>query len=243
VAGGGGGCARGRGAGGAGGGGAGAGAYLAQLLDLVLVAADVVVRDVRLLLDRHHRHRRVDLRRQRDLDLVLVAVDADAHPLLDVGGRDAVAERDDELGDLLHVDHVLGVVGVRRDDLGAARHLQRLLLLHHLLVGDEVPLRGRREAGVELLHAHELLDLLVQVLDVLLRRLDRLVVRPHAVRLEERDVALVERADRLLVLVLLGLVVGAAGRRLDRHICAARAFATASGAGQRCRSAKRADLE
>ena len=98
--------------------------HLAQLLDLVLVAANVVVGDVGLLLHGHHRHGRVDLRRQRDLDLVLVAVDAHAHALLHVRGRDPVAEPDHELCDLLHVDHVLRVVRVRADDLGAARDLR-----------------------------------------------------------------------------------------------------------------------
>mmetsp|Transcript_22292 Transcript_22292/g.53383 ORF Transcript_22292/g.53383 Transcript_22292/m.53383 type:complete len:281 (-) Transcript_22292:263-1105(-) len=117
--------------------------HLAQLLDLVLVAADVVVRDVGLLLDSHHRHCRVDLRREGDLDLVLVAIDADAHALLHIRRGDPVAEPDHELCNLLHVDHVLCLVRVRADDLGAARDLQRLLLLHHLLVGHEVPLCGR----------------------------------------------------------------------------------------------------
>ena len=98
--------------------------HLAQLLDLVLVAADVVVRDVGLLLDSHHRHRRVDLRREGDLDLVLIAVDADAHALLHVRRGDPVAEPDHELCNLLHVDHVLCFVRVRADDFGAARDLR-----------------------------------------------------------------------------------------------------------------------
>lgn len=51
---------------------------LAQLLDLLLAAADVAVRDVWLVLDLHHRHRRVDLGRQRNMNLVLVSVDARA---------------------------------------------------------------------------------------------------------------------------------------------------------------------
>ena len=59
--------------------------YLSELLDLLFASTDVAVRHVRLLLDLHHRHGRVDLGRERDVDLVFVAVDADAHPLFDVG--------------------------------------------------------------------------------------------------------------------------------------------------------------
>ena len=186
-----------------------------------LVAADVVVRDVRLLLHRHHRHRRVDLRRQRDLDLVLVAVDADAHALLNVRRRHAVAQPHHEFRNLLHIDHIFGVVRIRIDDLGAPGHLlapsererkneregmrageveprglapvrsfprllylQRLLLLHHLLIRDEIPLRLGRKAGVALLDPDDLVNPRVELLDVVLRRLDRLVVRPHTVGLQ-----------------------------------------------------------
>lgn len=49
---------------------------LAQLLDLLLAAADVAVGHIGLVLDLHHRYARVDLRWQRDVDLVLGAVDA-----------------------------------------------------------------------------------------------------------------------------------------------------------------------
>ena len=50
-----------------------------------------------------------------------------SHALLDVGGRDLVAEVDDELGELLDVDDVLWVVRLGTDDLRAARYLQWLL--------------------------------------------------------------------------------------------------------------------
>jgi len=95
----------------------------------------------------------------------------DAHALLDVGRRDAVSEGDDKLGDLLDVDDVLVLLvgvgllarrerGRRRvlvelEDLCAARHLERVLLAHALLVGREVPQVGRREARRELLDACE----------------------------------------------------------------------------------------
>ena len=196
--------------------------HLAQLLDLLLVAANVVVRDVGLLLDSHHRDGWVNLGRQWDLDLILVAVDADAHALFDVGGRHALPEPHDKLGELLDIDHVLGVIGVRVDDLRAARDLQRVLLLHHLLVGDKVPLRRRRKPCVRLLDADHLLDAGVELLDVVLHRANRLVVRPEPVSLEQRDVALVERAELLVLVRLLGVVV--AVLLLRRH--GARADAT-----------------
>ena len=51
----------------------------------------------------------------------------DAHALLDVGGRDLVAQVDDELCELFDVDDVLWVVRLGTDDLRAARYLQWLL--------------------------------------------------------------------------------------------------------------------
>lgn len=53
------------------------------------------------------------------MDLVLVAINADSHPLLDIGGRHALAESNHKLGDLFHVDHVLVLA------LGAARAKSR----------------------------------------------------------------------------------------------------------------------
>mmetsp|Transcript_8389 Transcript_8389/g.28756 ORF Transcript_8389/g.28756 Transcript_8389/m.28756 type:complete len:402 (-) Transcript_8389:352-1557(-) len=112
---------------------------LPHLLDLLLAASHVSIRHVRLLLHGHHRHAGVDLWRKRDLDLVLVSVHTHAHPFLYVRRGNPVPKRHDKLGDLLDVDHVLGVVRVRIYDLRAPRDLQRLLLLHGLLVRHEVP--------------------------------------------------------------------------------------------------------
>lgn len=50
--------------------------HLPHLLNLFLGPPDVAVRDVRLLLNRHHCYARVNLGRERDLDLVLGAVDS-----------------------------------------------------------------------------------------------------------------------------------------------------------------------
>ena len=58
------------------------GLYLTQFVNLFLAASDIAVRYVRLLLDLHHRHGRVDLWRERDVNLVLVAVHADTHAFL-----------------------------------------------------------------------------------------------------------------------------------------------------------------
>lgn len=44
-------------------------------LDGLFGAADVVIGDVGLLFDRHHRHRRIDLWRQRNLDRILGSID------------------------------------------------------------------------------------------------------------------------------------------------------------------------
>jgi hypothetical protein len=85
-------------------------------------------------------------------------------------------------------------------------HLERLLLLHHLLVGNKIPLRGRCEARVALLDAHHLVDARVELLDVVLDVLDALAVRADAVRLEQRNVALVKRTEGLLVRIFLVIV-------------------------------------
>mmetsp|Transcript_60436 Transcript_60436/g.143179 ORF Transcript_60436/g.143179 Transcript_60436/m.143179 type:complete len:477 (-) Transcript_60436:8-1438(-) len=175
---------------------------LTQLLDRVLAPAHVVVRHVGLVLHLHHGDRRVDLRRKRDLDLVLGTVHPDSHPLLDIGGRDAVPEPDDELGDLLDVDHVLGVVLPRVEDLGAARDLERLLALHHLLVGHHVPHGGGRETCVRLLHPADVVDALVHGADLLLDVLDGVRIWPEPIGLEERDIIFVERHHLLLVLTI-----------------------------------------
>ena len=61
------------------------------------------------------------------MDLILVAVDSYSHPLLNVCRRDLIPQVDDEFGKLLHVDDVLRVVRISVDDLGASRHLKRLV--------------------------------------------------------------------------------------------------------------------
>ena len=78
-----------------------------QFLNLFLDTADIAVCHIRLVFDLHHRDGGINLGGQGDLDLVLVAVDTDPHALFNVGGGDALAEADDKLGDLLHIDDVL----------------------------------------------------------------------------------------------------------------------------------------
>ena len=90
----------------------------------------------------HHSNGGVYLGREWDVDLILVAVDSDAHSFLDVRRRDLIAQVDDELGKLLHVDNVLRVVRVCVDDLGATRHLKRLIWNHGWQKGGRVMLIG-----------------------------------------------------------------------------------------------------
>merc|ERR1719319_1024510 len=180
--------------------------HLPELLYLLLAAADVTVRHVRLLLHLHHGDGGVDLRREGDVDLVLVPVHADPHTLLDIRGRHRVGEVHHELGELLHVDDVLGVVAVGVDDLGAASYLERLLGLEALLVGGEVPEGRRRQAGVRLLDPRQLVDPLGDLRDVGFHGLECFSVLALSVALEQRDVLLVQSLDLLLLLLaLLGL--------------------------------------
>lgn len=51
----------------------------------------------------------------------------DSHAFLDVSRSNLITEVDHKLGELLHVDDVLGIIGVRVDDLCTAGYLQGLL--------------------------------------------------------------------------------------------------------------------
>mmetsp|Transcript_28844 Transcript_28844/g.47779 ORF Transcript_28844/g.47779 Transcript_28844/m.47779 type:complete len:215 (+) Transcript_28844:1014-1658(+) len=180
--------------------------HLAKLLNLVFIAAYVVVRDVRLLLHRHHCHRRINLWRQWHLNLIFVSINAHPHALLDISRSNPITESDDELSDLFDVDHVLGVVSVWVYDLCAASNLQRLLLLHHLLVGNQIPLRGRCKSGIRLLYADNFIDLRVQILNVLVHCTDLSVVWSNAVSLQQSNVAFIKCSNHLLI-VILGWVI------------------------------------
>ena len=106
---------------------------------------------------------------------------------LDIGGRDTVPEPDDKFGDLLDVDHVLGVLLPRVEDLGAARDLERLLALHQLLVGNHVPRSGGRETRVGLLDPADVVDALVHGADVLLDVLDGVRIWSQTIAGEGRE--------------------------------------------------------
>ena len=60
---------------------------------------------------------------EEDNLLLLVPIHADPHPLLYVGGSHTVRQIHHELGELLHIDDILGVVRVCIDNLGAAGDL------------------------------------------------------------------------------------------------------------------------
>lgn len=163
-----------------------------KLLDLFLASTDVGVRDVRLVLDLHHRDCRVDFRRQRNMDLVLVAVDADSHAFFDIGRCHRVGQIDDKLGELLHVDDVFGIICVGVDNLCATSDLQGLFILEGLLVGREIPQCRRCQTSVALLDASQFVDLLDGFLDVFLDSLDAFVVLALAIGLQQLNIALVE---------------------------------------------------
>ena len=60
------------------------------------------------------------------LDYLLVPVHPDPHAFLDICGGDAVGKIHHKLGELLHVDYVLGVLGVSVDYLGTSCNLHYL---------------------------------------------------------------------------------------------------------------------
>ena len=75
------------------------------------------------------------------------------HALLDIRWTDALPELDHEFGYLLHVDDVLAFVGVLfiLNDLCTSGDLQRMILLHSLSIGCDVPQMGRCQSGIRFL--------------------------------------------------------------------------------------------
>lgn len=149
---------------------------LSQFLDLLLAATHIAVSNVGLVLHLHHGHRGIDLGRQGNMNLVLVAVHSYSHALLNVRGSDGLGQFHDELGELFHIDDVLGIVRVGVNNLSAACHLQRLFILQRLLVRSQIPQCRGRQSGIALLDASQLIDLFDGLLDVVLDGLDALVV-------------------------------------------------------------------
>lgn len=134
---------------------------LAQLLDLLLAATHVRVRDRRTLLDLHHGDRRVNLGRQGDEDLVVCPVDTvwlasinrtmnppNTHAFLNIGRRDTVAKTNNKLGNLLDGNDIAVTVGVT--GTGTVLGVERLVL--GLRVGCDVSgqLKG---SGVDLFNS------------------------------------------------------------------------------------------
>lgn len=74
----------------------------------------------------------------------------DTHALLDIRRADALAQVDDELGDLLDVDDIFALFRILLVlyDLRTPCDLQRLLLLHALSVGGDIPEMRRRETRI-----------------------------------------------------------------------------------------------
>mmetsp|Transcript_107483 Transcript_107483/g.229489 ORF Transcript_107483/g.229489 Transcript_107483/m.229489 type:complete len:389 (-) Transcript_107483:2-1168(-) len=201
---------------------------LAQALELLLGAANVVVRNIGLLLNCHHGHAGIYLGRQGDLNAVLSAmrgVHSHAHSLFNVRPGDLLPKADHELSELADLDDVLGVIGSRVDDLRAAGHLQGLLLLHHLLVAFEVPLARRRQACIRLLDTNELVDGADQVLRLLLPLFDDLDVGPNAIGAHDVHVFIIETGRRLLIVVhglVRRLLLHRCVHGIERHVCQGR---------------------
>lgn len=147
-----------------------------QLLDLLLASTHITVRHIGLILDLHHSDSGIDLRGQGNMNLIFVTVHTDSHALLDIGGRNGLGQLHHELGKLLNIDDVLGIVRVSIDDLCATRHLQRLFVLQRLLVGGQIPESRSGQTSVTLLDPCQFVYLLDCLLNVLLDGLDRLVV-------------------------------------------------------------------
>ena len=83
----------------------------------------------------HHGDRGINLRREREVYLILVPVPhPNSHPLLDILRRERPVQVHYKLGELLHVDDVLGLLGVCVYYLSAASHLEWLSGLEGLLV-------------------------------------------------------------------------------------------------------------
>ena len=73
------------------------------------------------------------------LDYLLVPVHPDPHAFLDVCWGDAVGKIHHKLGELLHIDDVLGIIRVGVDDLCASRDLATDRLNLHRSTIDSVP--------------------------------------------------------------------------------------------------------
>lgn len=65
----------------------------------------------------------------------------DSHALLNICRADTFSQIDNELGNLLNVDHIFVLLWIFfvRNDLGAAGHLERLFLSHSLMIGENIP--------------------------------------------------------------------------------------------------------
>ena len=64
--------------------------------------------------------------------LVLVAVHAHPHAFLNVGRSHSVRQVHHELGELLHIDDVFGILAVRVDDLGASNIIDKEIEISNL---------------------------------------------------------------------------------------------------------------
>lgn len=75
------------------------------------------------------------------------------HALLDIGWTDALPQLNDEFGYLFDVDDIFAFVGILfiLNDLCTSSDLQRMILLHSLSIGCDVPQMRRCQSGIRFL--------------------------------------------------------------------------------------------
>jgi len=72
----------------------------------------------------------------------------DSHSFFDISWSQLLVQPDHEFSQMLKSDHVFGLGSARVHDLCAAADLERRILLQHLLVSLNIPLRRHGQSSV-----------------------------------------------------------------------------------------------
>ena len=124
---------------------------------------------------------------------------ADAHAFFNISRGDIFSKTDNIFALMLEGNYILCFRSARVHNLGQATDLERRILLHHLLISFDVPLRWHGKTSVGLFDTLKVNNFLVKVFDFSLNFFERLSVGPLAVPLEQIDVTFRER-DTLVIL-------------------------------------------